>query len=72
MSRVVEESIVGGINKLSVEVVYVDPTVIGVGIIGQVITQGVINGGMNIGSNIVTDNVAANNQSKNRGWKVMQ
>ena len=47
--------IVGGINKLSVEVVYVDPTVIGVGIIGQVITQGVINGGMNIGSNIVTD-----------------
>ena len=46
--------IVKGINNLSVGIVYVDPAVIGVGIIGQGITQGVINGRTNIGSNIVT------------------
>ena len=40
---------------VEVRVVSVEPDVIGVGIIGQFITQGVINGGMNIGSNIVTD-----------------
>ena len=47
--------IVDGINNLSVVVVSVEPAVIGVGIIGQGITQGVINGGTNIGSNLVTD-----------------
>ena len=44
-----------GINNLSVGVVSVEPSIIGVGIIGQVINQRVINGGKNIGSNLVTD-----------------
>ena len=47
--------IVDGINNLSVGVVSVEPDVIGVGIIGQGLTQGVINGGTNIGSNLFTD-----------------
>ena len=46
--------IVDRIDNLSVGVVYVEPAVIGVGIIGQGITQGIINGGMDIGSNLVT------------------
>ena len=37
-----ETHIVDGINNLSVGVVSVEPSIIGVGIIGQVITQGVI------------------------------
>ena len=47
--------IVDGINNLSVEVVSVDPAVIGVGIIGQGTSQGDINWGTSIGSNLVTD-----------------
>ena len=47
--------IVDGINHLSVGVVYVEPAVILVRIIGQGITQGVINGGTSIGSNLVTN-----------------
>ena len=47
--------IVDGINNLSVVVVSIKPAVIGVGIIGQSITQGVINRDTNIGSNLVTD-----------------
>ena len=43
--------IVYGINNLSVGVIFVDPAVIGVGIIGQGITQVVINWGINISSN---------------------
>ena len=54
--------IVERINNLSVGVVSVEPAVIGVGIIRQVITQGVINGNTNIGSNIITDNLT--NSSK--------
>ena len=50
-----ETHIVDGINKLSVRVVSIEPAVIGVGIIGQSITQGVINGGTNIGSNLITN-----------------
>ena len=50
-----ETHIVDGINNLSVGVVCVEPAVIGVGIIGQGITQGVINGGTDIGSNFVTN-----------------
>ena len=50
-----ETHIVNGINNLSVGVVSVEPSVIGVGIIGQGITQGVINRGTNIGSNFVTN-----------------
>ena len=49
---ITDTHIVEGINNLSVEVVSVDPTVIGVGIIGQ----GVINRrGRNIVMNILTD-----------------
>ena len=44
-----------GINKLSVGVVSINPTVIIVGIIGQGITQGVIDGSTNIGSKLFTD-----------------
>ena len=44
-----------GINNLSVGVICVNPAVIGVGIIGQGITQGIINGGTDIGRNLVTD-----------------
>ena len=44
-----------GINNLPVGVVSIDPSVIGVRIIGQGINQGVINGGTNIGSNLVTN-----------------
>ena len=47
--------IVEGINNLPVGIVSVEPAVIGVGIIGKVITQGVINGDTIISSNIVTD-----------------
>ena len=43
-----------GINNLSVKVVSVEPAVIGVVIIGQVVTRDVINGSTNIISNIVT------------------
>ena len=50
-----ETHIVDGINNLSVGVVSVEPAVIGIGIIGQGITQGAINGGTNIGSNLVTN-----------------
>ena len=49
---ITDTHIVEGINNLSVGAVSVEPAVIGVGIIGQGITQGVINGR---GSNIVTD-----------------
>ena len=47
--------IVEGVNNLSVGIVSVKPAVIGVGIIGQVITQGVISGRTSIVKNIVTD-----------------
>ena len=50
-----ETQIVDGINNLSVGFVSFEPAVIGVGIIGQVITQGVINGGTNIVINLVTN-----------------
>ena len=46
--------IVKGINNLSVRIVSVESAVIGIGIIGQGITQGVINGGTSISSNLVT------------------
>ena len=52
---IIDTHIVEGINNLSVRVLSVKPDVIGVGIIGQGITQGVINSSTNIGSNIVTD-----------------
>ena len=52
---IIDNHIFEGINNLSVGVVSVEPAVIGVGIIGQGITQGVINGGTNIGINLVTD-----------------
>ena len=52
---ITDTHIVEGINNLSVRIVSVDLTVIGVGIVGQGITQGIINGSTNIGSNIVTD-----------------
>ena len=48
-------------THLSVGFVSVEPAVIGVGIIGQGITQGVITGGTNIGSNLVT-NVLTNSR----------
>ena len=51
---ITDTHIVEEINNLSVGIVSVEPAVIGVGIIGQGITQGVINGSTNIGSNIVT------------------
>ena len=47
--------IVKGINNSSVGIVSVEPSVIGVGIIGKGITQGVINGSTKIGSNIFTN-----------------
>ena len=47
--------IVDGINNLSVGVGSIEPAVIGVGIIGQGVTQGVINWGTRIGSNLVTN-----------------
>ena len=52
---ITDTHIVDRINNLSVGVVSVKPAVIGVGIIGQGITQGVINGGKNIISNLVTN-----------------
>ena len=52
---IIDTHIVEGINNLSVGVVSVEQAVIGVVIIGKVITQGIINGSTNIGSNIVTD-----------------
>ena len=52
---ITDTHIVERINNLSVEIVSVKPAVIGVGIIGQGITQGDINGITNIGSNIVKD-----------------
>ena len=52
---ITDTHIVEGINNLSVRIVYVKPSVIGVEIIGQGITQGVINRSMNIGRNIVMD-----------------
>ena len=52
---ITDTHIVEGINNLSVRIVYVKPSVIGVEIIGQGITQSVINRSMNIGRNIVMD-----------------
>ena len=52
---ITDTHIVEGIDNLPVRVVSFEPAVIGVGIIGQVITQGVINGSTNICRNIVTD-----------------
>ena len=52
---ITDTHIVEGINNLSVGVVSVKPAVIGVGIIGQVITQGAISGRTSIVKNIVTD-----------------
>ena len=46
-----ETHIVNRVRNLSVRVVSIEPVVIGVGIIGQDITQGVNNGGMSIGRN---------------------
>ena len=54
--------IVDRINNLSVGVVYIETSVIRVGIIGHGITQGVINGDTNIGSNLVT-NVLTNSSN---------
>ena len=53
-----DNHIVDRVLNLSVGVVSVDPALIRIGIIGQVITQGVINGDTKIGSNIVTDVLA--------------
>ena len=50
-----ETRIVDGIRNLSVGIIYKEPAVIGIGIIGQGITQGIINGGTNIRSNLVTN-----------------
>ena len=50
-----ETLIVDRVCNLSVGVVSVEPAVIGVGIIGQGITQGVINGGTNISSTLITN-----------------
>ena len=50
-----DNHVVDGINNLSVGVVSIEPDVIGVGIIGQGITEGVINGGTKNFSNLVTD-----------------
>ena len=47
--------IVDRVCNLSVGFISVEPSVIGVGIIGQGITQGVINRGTNIGRNLVTN-----------------
>ena len=52
---ITDTHIVRRVRNLSVGVVSVDPSVIGVGIIGQGITLGVINGRTNIVNNIVTD-----------------
>ena len=52
---ITDTRVVKGINHLSVGVVSVDPDIIGVGIIGQVITQGVSSGRTSIVKNIVTD-----------------
>ena len=54
---ITDTQIVEGMNNLSVGILSVKPAVIGVGvgIIGQGITQGIINGSTTIGSNIVTD-----------------
>ena len=52
---ITDTHIVKGINNLSVGIVSIEPAVIGIGIIGWVITKGVINGSTNISSNIVTD-----------------
>ena len=46
---ITDTHIVERINNLSVRIIYVEPAVIGVGIIGQGITQGVINRSTNIG-----------------------
>ena len=50
-----ETHIVYGIDNLSVRFISIKPAVIGIGIIGQGITQGVIIGGTDIGSNLVTN-----------------
>ena len=50
-----ETHVVDGIHNLSFGVISFGPAVIGVGIIGQGITQGLINGGTNIFSNLVTN-----------------
>ena len=52
---ITDTHIIERINNLSVGIVSVEPAVIGVGIIGQGITQGVINGSVNIGRNIFTE-----------------
>ena len=52
---ITDTHIVKGINNLSFGIVSVEPAVIGVGIIGQGITQGVISGRTSIVKNIVTD-----------------
>ena len=50
-----ETHIVDRVRNLSVGVGSVKPSLIGVGIIVQGITQGIINGGTSISSNLVTD-----------------
>ena len=52
---ITDTHIVDRVRNLSVGVVSVDPAVIGVGIIGQGITQGVISRRTSIVNNIVTD-----------------
>ena len=52
---ITDTHIVEGVNNLSFGIVSVEPAVIGVGIIGQGITQGVISGRTSIVKNIVTD-----------------
>ena len=52
---IIDTHIFDRVCNLSVGIVSVEPAVIGVGIIGQGITQGVINGRTNILKNIVTD-----------------
>ena len=52
---ITDTHIVKGVNNLSVVIISVEPSVIGVGIIGQGITQVVISGRTSIVKNIVTD-----------------
>ena len=52
---ITDTHIVEGIHNLSVGAISAEPDVIGVGIIGQGITQDMISGRTKIGNNIVTD-----------------
>ena len=52
---ITDTHIVDRVRNLLVGIVSVNPTVIGVRIIGQGITQGVISGRTNIGNNIIAD-----------------